>query len=452
MKRYTFYVLLLLFGSSVALSPSLAAQAHEVKGYTEIEVGPGATKVNLKVRNANGEMATDFTVYLFGGGNITRIDILDKEDRADDDYNRTLEDQENDQQVNPPAPYARTIISGQHAIGDQDSVAIEIDFDRPTGEGARLGIRFSKESENGDHADMLENTPLGPPGATTPLFLPPGTNGVATRLVNETGDFIAAVVVVLPEQPLEHLYLEAPYGNSEIPLGTGRETMIFFEPPLAPHDQASLYLNMPQPLEQQGEQMQFITLESFPPECPVNIASLEVSDCSTDNTYDLVIDVAVNAAGRRCKEYTFTNNLNRSVNDLHAIFSGTGGDLKTTILKNAPGCAMPQVNNGDEVSNRMDIVWPTACVDPGETVRVRVCSTNSTPRFQGGFWTLNGQDVGTLQETDVSPGPEYGAGSDDLEYYLDGELVAQSPVINGIQLIENIPGSELPDWQERPYG
>jgi hypothetical protein len=444
MKKYTLYLLFLLFASSIALSPSLTAQAHNVKGPQEIPVGPGATDVMIKIRNANGEVATDLTVYLHGGGNITMVDILNKEDMVDDDYLKSLDDGEDDQMVDPPRPHARAIISGQHNISDQDSVAVRILFDTLTAVGAKLTVRFSTKDDVGLHSDMVENTGLGLPGATTLLFLPPGANGATSRLINETGDYIAAVGVMLPEQPLKDLYLEAPYENSEIQLGTGRESMIFFNPPLAPFDQARLYVNMPEPLGQQGAHMQFITLESFPPECPLNVASLQVSDCGPDNTYDISIDVNLNGAVRRSKEYTFTNNLDQSVNDLHATFSGTGGDLKTVILKNALGCAMPQVNNGDEVSNRMDVVWPAACIKPGESVRIRVSSTNGAPKFEGGYWTVNGRDVGALKESDVSEGPEYGAGSDGLEYYLDGELVLQSPAISGPQSIENKPGSEAP--------
>ncbi len=428
----------------MTLSLSLAGQAHVVKGAKDIPVGVPTRKATIKVQNANGEVATDFMVYLSGGGNITQVDIRDKTDFVDDDYMNTLDSTENDQMVDPPATQARTIISGQFPISAQDSVTVDIYFDTLSAPGAILSVVFSNEDPHGFHSSMLENTPLGPPGVMASLFLPPGSNGATTRLVNETGEFIAAVGVVLPEQPMENLFLEAPYENSEIPLGTGRETMIFFDPPLAPFDQARLYLNMPQPLGAQGAQMQFITLESFPPECPISIASIDIDECEVDNTFGIAVDMNVNAAARHYKEYTFTNNLDQSVNDLHATFSGTGGDLLTVILKNGTGCDAPEINNNDEVSNRMDIKWPAACVGPGESVRVRVCSPYGTPRFEGGYWTLNGRNVGDLKENDVSAGPEYGANSDGLEFYLNGELVAQTPAISGIHRIDNLPAGGEP--------
>lgn len=447
MKRYSY--LILFFTLSYFLGTStLLAQIHDVEGYTEVEIGPGARTISVKLRNKNGEVAKDISVVLIGNRKIVSVDFEDlATDRADDNYNGKLERDEDDTLAGSAGSrkrYARSIIETGPGIGADSVTNVEVVLDGVTSEGARLGIRFSKLTRANDHADMISFTPLGPAGSSSQLFLPPGTNRAATRLINETGDFISAIGVVLPEQPVEQIYLEAPYENSEIPLGTGRETMIFFEPPLAPFDQASLFLNLPVPQQPRGDQMQFFTMEVFPPDCPITLNSLEVTDCTPDNTYGLAIDLNLNVAARRCKEYTFTNNLNRSVNDLHAIFRGTGGDLKTTILKNAPGCGMPAVNNGDEVSNRMDIVWPAACVDPGESVRVRVCSANGTPMFDGGFWTLNGVDVGTLKAKDVSPGPEYGAGSEGLEYYLDGELIDQSPATNGTHFIENIPGGEAP--------
>ena len=90
------------------------------------------------------------------------------------------------------------------------------------------------------------------------------------------------------------------------------------------------------------------------------------------------------------KEYTFTHRpRNRSLiaADLHANFSGTGGDLRTSVVANAPGCDVPNIPTNAIDGNSMEIVWPSECVDPEESVTVRITSSWGPMNLEHSHWT-----------------------------------------------------------------
>ena len=90
------------------------------------------------------------------------------------------------------------------------------------------------------------------------------------------------------------------------------------------------------------------------------------------------------------KEYTFSHNpRNRSLiaTDLHAAFSGTGGDLRAAIVANAPGCENPVIPSNGRFGNSLEIVWPSECIDPGEKVGVRISTTRGPIHLEDSHWT-----------------------------------------------------------------
>lgn len=105
------------------------------------------------------------------------------------------------------------------------------------------------------------------------------------------------------------------------------------------------------------------------------------------------IGIAVTCAvahAEETKEYTFSHNpRNRSLIaiDLHATFSGTGGDLRAAIVANAPGCDDPIIPSNGQTGNTLDIVWPSECIDPGESVGVRISTTRGPTHLADSHWT-----------------------------------------------------------------
>ncbi len=96
------------------------------------------------------------------------------------------------------------------------------------------------------------------------------------------------------------------------------------------------------------------------------------------------------AHAEETKEYTFSHNpRNRSLiaTDLHATFSGTGGDLRAAVVANAPGCEDPSMSSNGQTGNSLDIVWPSECIDPGESVAVRISTTWGPTHLEYSHWT-----------------------------------------------------------------
>lgn len=96
---------------------------------------------------------------------------------------------------------------------------------------------------------------------------------------------------------------------------------------------------------------------------------------------------------------TVTNTTGQAVSDLHVIFSGTGGvvqvDPNTVVTTNCPVPIVP--SNPPAVTNTVTIDWQTPCVQPGETVAFMVTTPNGPLNYQGGWWTLNGVNVGNIR-------------------------------------------------------
>ena len=422
-----FYTLILAFCFPLLIF----AQTEVPRGGAVIDAGPGLNLVNLKIKNTTGEPATDVTITVWKAdgetSNIVSADIeqTDK-DKIDDNYDGDLDDDETDTTNNPAKGHCRIIIDGGN-VKKKGEIEINVTLDEPTTPGTKITVRFSKEKD-GKHYDMLAMVPMDGMGSTALINVPLGTQQGNTSIINNSPDYLSMVLLQNGEVPLSQASLEPPYENSEIFGSSLFENFIFFNPPLPPFEQVNLNFELANPVNYNGASLAFIAMEGFPFDCGMELAELSVSPCSPLNLYHLFAGAFFNADLQHCKEYTFTNNLNQSVSDLHAIFSGTGGDLTTTIISNPPGCPAPAIPSNGQVINRMDVDWGTACVDPGESVRVKVCTRNGPLNFEGGFWTLNGVDVGTLTADDVAEGQESGLPSNGMDLYKGDELLATLPL------------------------
>jgi hypothetical protein len=86
--------------------------------------------------------------------------------------------------------------------------------------------------------------------------------------------------------------------------------------------------------------------------------------------------------------HSFRNDNPLPASELHARFSQP---VTVRLVQNAPDCA-PPVISGDHSAGRVDLVWDSLCVDPGETV---VLETRSWPAAGAScsHWSILGQSL-----------------------------------------------------------
>lgn len=81
---------------------------------------------------------------------------------------------------------------------------------------------------------------------------------------------------------------------------------------------------------------------------------------------------------------TLTNNTGQTASALSLTFSPPSASLYP-VSQNAPGCGAPAYNYGGAllvVLYSMTVLWPTACVDPGESVTLRLMTDCPAPSCQ----------------------------------------------------------------------
>ncbi len=120
---------------------------------------------------------------------------------------------------------------------------------------------------------------------------------------------------------------------------------------------------------------------------------------------------------------TITNNTGQAAGFLHVQSFST---IATLPSVNAPGCGAPAIfGSGFEY---WEIVWPSACVDPGESVSFQF-GPSPFPPFFGYYWTASPPVVSAVNNT--------GLASDYLR------IVAQATT-KGATLVQNAPGCPVP--------
>ncbi len=84
-------------------------------------------------------------------------------------------------------------------------------------------------------------------------------------------------------------------------------------------------------------------------------------------------------------------------NDLHIVFTGTGGSIADVTVVPAGGAA---VSGG----NTIDVTW-AAPLAPGTVVTIRFTTAGSPVTVASGYWTLNGGNVGDITGQTFEPVP-----------------------------------------------
>jgi hypothetical protein len=87
--------------------------------------------------------------------------------------------------------------------------------------------------------------------------------------------------------------------------------------------------------------------------------------------------------------FTFTNQTGQAASDLHVCMDRPVGGAG--VESNAPGCASPAITHVVRGTD-IDIVWPNACIDPGESFGLYV-GTPGPAAVHCYFWTLSGNPI-----------------------------------------------------------
>src|SRR4030095_11327850 len=80
----------------------------------------------------------------------------------------------------------------------------------------------------------------------------------------------------------------------------------------------------------------------------------------------------------------FTNNTGQSASDLHFILRSFSTQVgNAAVTGNPPGCPQPAVGfgrtTGPDFTYAGDVIWPSACVDNGESVTVSFRTGGGSP-------------------------------------------------------------------------
>lgn len=396
-----------------------------------------ASAGSLILENVTEQMVFGLTATVWnpeeeGDIAIVQMEVLGHDglnSRVDDNYDGQLSDSENDHLNDPEKPFCRSIFN--KGLRKNRSVELRYELSEFVPPGTQLHIRFNKKQEE-THYDILSGHEMGIPGETSAIFMPVGTQQGSFKIYNNSDNFLAVAVLPPAEYFFEQLQLEPPYQNSEASPASGGETVLFFDPPLPPYDYAAANFKLPEPLPLPFLPMSMIPLETFPHECDIQLEDLDVSVCNELNYYQLGVKAELQSQIRDCREYVLINSLDQAASDLHAIFSGTGGSLEVVVVDHASGCSNSEIPSNGTVTNQMDIIWDGACVDPGESVKVKVCTENGPLRLEGGYWTLHGESIGELKQADIGEGIKGGQSQKGIGITINGVLQDILQVNNGV--------------------
>lgn len=455
------------------LIPTLARAQNQAvpvpRGGAKIDVSSNVP--TLKLKNTTGETVFDVRFEILSGDSneikILAVDVVkapgsvEDYDKVDDNDDGRIDTGpntvENNQADASPgrtcrAIFGKTSEGKQTEVKNMEEIEVNLVLDlNPLPDSSQISVLFSTVGADPvnpgqtRHFDLCSVTPLGPAGSTFADQTPAGTHLANFLLTNTTADFIAVLLFQHPV-PIERIALEPPYEASIAePAGPGA-TMLFFNPPLTPFDYVDANVIYGVPFEPGMPPQVFVPLETFPYVCNLAMSNFIAGPCDAQGLFDLGFQLNYDPAGaENCQEFTFTNNTNQAMSDLHATFGGTGGALKTTIVQNAEGCPAPEIPSNDQaVSNMMELVWDSPCVQPGASVKVKVCSPHHPLAFYGGYWTLNGVNAGELTGGDVTEGPGGGPGDDQqnggLDFYADGQYAGSyTPLGLGAEIV-TLPG------------
>lgn len=434
----------------------LAAQTNVPRGCTTIAVAEGSNILNLTFKNKTGKKAGDIRLTLGTSGtdaipSISELDVtegpgaLENGDRVDDNNNGRRDDGENDTMQNPASTTSRSIFNSR--VKPDDEIEVQLVLTAAVPDSTHLTICFS-DRVNGRHGDIISAAGIGLPADAALVELPPAGRLVVLELINTTDQLIGSAQVASPELPLTpvNVLFDGPYDGSSWEVGAEGETTLEFLPPLGPLDRTRILLEyaqdypFPLPLLVNSTAVQ-------EPKCQLNFLGATDPVCTGDGTYSLGIELEFEPQVRYCREYTFTNNTGQSANDLHVLFSGTGGHTMTSVIDQPDDCGPPAIPSNGKVTNVVEVVWDSKCIDNGESVTLKVCTVNGPLRVEGGQWTCDGKGIGKLRPGDIDRGEESGLPGQDFRFLLDnGVQLAVTPRGTGplTYTLTNLPADGQP--------
>jgi len=143
----------------------------------------------------------------------------------------------------------------------------------------------------------------------------------------------------------------------------------------------------------------------------------------------------------------FTNGTGQAASDLHVqvdLFANV------SLVQNAPGCATPTISKLPPFGflfTAADVVWPTRCVDPGESVTLQFFSDCGPPQCSGPgiqtyYWTLSGTEL-PCSNIDGDYWCDSADNDDDGDGYWDADETAKgSVVLNASSTPEHCDGAD----------
>jgi hypothetical protein len=107
--------------------------------------------------------------------------------------------------------------------------------------------------------------------------------------------------------------------------------------------------------------------------------------------------------------FTFTNATGQSASDLHFILRSSSTTIGNAFVsQNAPGCPQAAVGfgrtSGPDFTYAGDVIWPSACVDNGESVTIGLGTGGNTVTVVCSHWTIFGSPIGAPCPSPTPPG------------------------------------------------
>ncbi|TMG00968.1 MAG: hypothetical protein E6I03_10105, partial [Chloroflexi bacterium] len=103
---------------------------------------------------------------------------------------------------------------------------------------------------------------------------------------------------------------------------------------------------------------------------------------------------------------SFINTTGQTASDLHIVARTGTQRPDAQVRTNAPGCSNPTISRFNATLSHTiyNVVWPSACVDSGETVEVEFLCVCQIP-VECFHWTISGQPIGTPCQDPVEGTP-----------------------------------------------
>lgn len=207
----------------LAAGPALAGTEDVPKGGIVLDVGTGASALQLDLRNQTGDGATGVLLTLFRddlqpAAGILLLDVLSRgDDRVDDDNDGQLGGgAEGDTLDSTPAPTCRSILTGNPlAPGASIILDVGIANGAPLLPGTNLHVLFCADFQ-GIQFDLCQQGGLDLQGPLS-LDVPMGTHLAHFEIVNQMPQPLDVLhLMAPPDLPFLWMLPEAPFQNAQV--------------------------------------------------------------------------------------------------------------------------------------------------------------------------------------------------------------------------------------------